>query len=105
MGTAGDCNFAEYAHGSPASGTCEVDANLTGWQVSPSFITGVNDFFVWGTSVTHPASQTGFCATLPGTLPPTFTDLDSLVPVSVGHQNLSGFFGTTELQIQETVIH
>jgi hypothetical protein len=110
-GTTGDCQFSEYAHVPGVfSGTCEVSTDLTAeggqpaWQIEPSGITGVNDFFLSGTSVTHPASQTSFCATLPGSPPPTFSNFDTLLPVKPGHLNASGFFGTTELQIQETVI-
>ncbi len=108
-GTTGDCQFAEYFHEPGVfSGTCEVSLNLMAeggepaWQEGSSVVTGLTDWFFSGTAVTHPASQTGFCATLPGSPPPTFSDFDSLIPVAVGHTNASGFFGTTELQIQET---
>ena len=108
-GTTGDCQFAEYFHlPGVFSGTCEVSLNLRpeggqpAWQEGLSTFTGGVDWFISGTTVTHPASQTGFCATLPGSPPPTFSDFDSLLPVAPGHTNASGFFGTTELQIQET---
>jgi hypothetical protein len=111
-GTTGDCQFAEYGHVPGVfSGTCEVSMDLTAearqpaWQIEASSITGFPDFFVSGTEVTHPASQTSFCATLPGSPPaPIYSNFDTLVPVKPGHLNASGFFGTTELQIQETVI-
>ncbi len=108
-GTTGDCEFAEYFHlPGVFSGTCEVSLDLMpeagqpAWQESFSSFTGGPDWFISGTAVTHPASQTTFCATLPGSPPPTFTDYDSLLPVLVGHANLNGFFGTKELQFQET---
>jgi hypothetical protein len=108
-GTTGDCQFAEYFHQPGVfSGTCEVSLNLMpeggqpAWQEAPSTFTGGPDWFISGTAVTHPASQTGFCQTLPGSPPPTFSNYDSLLPVAPGHTNASGFFGTTELQIQET---
>ena len=111
-GTAGDCQFAEYAHVPGVfSGTCEVSMNLTpeggqpAWQIEASSFTGAPDFFVSGTAVTHPTGQTSFCETLPGSPPaPTYSNFDTLIPVKPGHLNASGFFGTTELQIQETVI-
>ncbi len=111
-GTTGDCQYAEYLHVPGAfSGTCEVSLNLTSeseqpaWQIEPSSVTGFDDFFFSGTAVTHPASETKFCGTLPGSPPTaTFNNYDSLLPAAPGHLNLSGAFGTTELQIQETVI-
>lgn len=111
-GTTGDCQYAEYVHVPGAfSGTCEVSLNLAdesgqpAWLIAPSASPGISDFFISGTAVTHPASETGFCATLPGSPPTTtFNNYDSLLPVAPGHLNLSGDFGTTELQIQETVI-
>jgi hypothetical protein len=103
-GTTGDCQFAEYFHEPGVfSGTCEVSLNLMAENGAPAWQEGSNgDWFFSGTAVTHPASQTGFCASLPGSPAPTFSDFDSLIPVAVGHINASGFFGTTELQIQET---
>jgi hypothetical protein len=108
-GTTGDCQFAEYFHDPGVfSGTCEVSLDLKqengqpAWSEAHSGVTGLTDFFFSGTAVTHPASQTGFCATLPGSPKPTFSNFDSLLPVIPGHTNASGFFGTTELQIQET---
>lgn len=74
------------------------------WQIEASTLTGFPDFFVSGTAVTHPADQTSFCATLPGSPPATYRNFDSLLPVKPGHLNASGAFGTTELQIQETVL-
>jgi hypothetical protein len=111
-GTTGDCQFAEYVHqaGGP-SGTCEISGDLANadespaWQIETSPVTGGPDFFVSGTAITHPARQTAFCASIPGSFPSTYSNLDTLIPVHVGHLNASGFFGTTELQIQETVIH
>jgi hypothetical protein len=110
-GTTGDCQFSEYGHVPGVfSGTCEVSMDLTAesgqpaWQIEQSKFTGFPDFFVSGTAVTHPADQTSFCATLPGSPPPTYSNFDTLLPVKPGHLNASGFFGTTELQIQETVI-
>jgi hypothetical protein len=110
-GTTGDCQFAEYGHiPGVFSGTCEVSMDLSAedgqpaWQIEPSAITGFPDFFVSGTAVTHPADQKSFCETLPGSPPPTYSNFDSLLPVKPGHLNASGAFGTTELQIQETVI-
>jgi hypothetical protein len=103
-GTTGDCQFAEYFHEPGVfSGTCEVSLDLMAEGGAPAWQEGPNgDWFFSGTAVTHPASQTGFCQTLPGSPPPTFSNYDSLIPVAVGHTNASGFFGTTELQIQET---
>jgi hypothetical protein len=103
-GTTGDCQFAEYFHEPGVfSGTCEVSLDLMTENGAPAWQEGSNgDWFFSGTAVTHPASQTGFCATLPGSPPPTFSDFDTLIPVAVGHINANGFFGTTELQIQET---
>jgi hypothetical protein len=108
-GTTGDCQFAEYVHEPGVfSGTCEISMDLMAeggapaWQEEASAVTGLTDWFLSGTAVTHPASQTGFCQTLTGSPPPTFSNFDSLLPVAVGHTNASGFFGTTELQIQET---
>ena len=110
-GTSGDCNYAEYGHSRTGpSGTCEISLNLTSengqpaWEIEPSNVTGAPDFFISGTAVTHPASQTAFCQNLAGSPPPIFSNFDSLLPVHPGHLNASGFFGTTELQIQETVI-
>lgn len=104
-GTTGDCQYAEYAHVPGVfSGTCEVSLDLNAWRIEPSSFTGGPDFFFSGTAVTHPASETSFCATLPGSPPPMFSNYDSLLPVQPGHLNLSGFFGFTEFQIQETVI-
>jgi len=110
-GTKGDCEFSEYFHVPGVfSGTCEVSMDLMAeggqpaWQIEPSGFTGFNDFFVSGTAVTNPADQTSFCATLPGSPPSTYSNFDTLLPVKPGHLNANGLFGTTELQIQETVI-
>jgi hypothetical protein len=110
-GTTGDCQFSEYLHMTSARGTCEVSVDLAdeagqpAWQVEPSVVTGTNDFFFSGTMKTHPVSETAFCENIPGSPPSTtFSNFDSFLPVHPGHLNASGFFGTTELQIQETVI-
>lgn len=111
-GTTGDCQFSEYGHVPGVfSGTCEVSMDLSSqggqpaWQIETSSVTGGPDFFVSGTAVTHPATQTSFCGSLPGS-PPTspYSNFDTLIPAHPGHLNATGFFGTTELQIQETVI-
>jgi hypothetical protein len=103
-GSVGDCDFAEYVHQPGSfSGTCEQSVDLTGWSEQLGAF-GL-DFFFTGTSVTHPASQTSFCSSLPGAFPPVFTTaIDSLLPVSPGHLDLNGLgvAGTNELQIQET---
>jgi len=112
-GTSGDCQFAEYAHNFPPfpSGTCEISLNLTpegtsspAWRVGPStFYPGLPDWFFSGTQVIHPANRTSICEHFLGVSPtPTFSNFDSVLPVVVGHANLSGAFGTTELQLQET---
>ncbi len=102
-GTSGDCSFAEYVHEPGVfSGTCEQNLDLTGWQEQYSSFTGVDDWFVSGTSVTHPASETAFCESLLGAFQPTFTDADSILPVLVGHANLTAGSGLTEYQITET---
>jgi hypothetical protein len=108
-GTTGDCQFAEYVHQPGASsGTCEESLNLQSeggqpaWDAAPSRVTGVADWFLSGTAVIHPPAQATFCPTLTGSFPPTFSGLDSLLPVAPGHTNLSGVFGTTEFQLQET---
>jgi hypothetical protein len=116
-GTSGDCQFAEYAHNLPGfpSGTCEISFNLTpeltpegtlspAWRVGPiTFYPGLHDWFFSGTQVIHPANLTSICEHFLGVSPtPTFSNFDSVLPVVVGHANLSGVFGTTELQLQET---
>ena len=112
-GTSGDCQFAEYSHNLPGfpSGTCGISFNLTpedgapAWQEG-SFVTfypGFRDWFFSGTQLIHPANLTSICEQFLGVSPtPTFSDFDAVLPVVVGHANLSGAFGTTELQIQET---
>ena len=110
-GSSGDCQFAEYFHNVPGlpSGTCGIGFNLTpeggmpAWQVEPSSVTHLPDWFLSGTQVVNPTKLTTICEQFPGVSPtPTFSNFDSLLPVVVGHVNASGFFGTTELQIQET---
>jgi len=108
-GTTGDCQFAEYVHQPGVfTGTCEESLNLQSeggqpaWEAAPSSVTGFTDWFFSGTAVIHPATQAAFCPTLTGSFPPTFSGLDSLLPVAPGHTNLSGVFGTTEFQLQET---
>ena len=115
-GSSGDCQFAEYFHNVPGlpSGTCGIGFNLMpekdssgvmqpAWQVEPSSFTKLPDWFLSGTQVVNPAKLTAICEHFPGvSLTPTFSNFDSLLPVVVGHVNASGFFGTTELQIQET---
>jgi len=112
-GTTGDCQFSEYAHFPGFSGTCEISMDLTAeggqpaWQIQPSSFTHFDDFFFSGTFLTHPSSPaqnlTAFCEQLPGSPPANpYSDFDSLLPAIPGHTNASGFFGTTELQIQET---
>jgi hypothetical protein len=111
-GTEGECQFSEYAHVPGVfSGTCELSMDFASengqpaWQIETSSFTGGPDFFVSGTAITHPARQTAFCETLPGSPPSSpYTNFDLLLPARPGHLNASGFFGTTELQIQETVI-
>ena len=92
------------------SGTCESSLTLTAWYEAPGFLTptlGDPDWFFSGTAVTHPAGQTAFCQTLPGVPPPTFSNIDSVLPAAAGHtsQNglvLPGGFTFRELQFQET---
>ena len=111
-GTTGDCEFSEYSHGTSPSFTCEESLNLSSngatgdpaWEFEASPVTRGTDFFFSGTATIHPPSQSANCPSIPGSFPSTFSDADSLLPVIPGHTNLNGtgFFGTFELQINET---
>lgn len=115
-GNSGDCQFAEYFHNNPGfpSGTCEIsftlmpEADTNGqlqpaWQQGFSTFTNMTDWFFSGSQVIHPADRTAICEQFPGVSPtPTFSNFDSVIPAVVGHANLSGLFGTTEFQLQET---
>lgn len=112
-GNSGDCQFSEYFHSSPGSGlpsgTCGISFNLLpedgfpAWTQAQSSIIPFTDWFISGTQVDQPPHLVSFCRQLVGVpSTQTFSNFDSLLPVIVGHTNLSGLFGTTELQITET---
>ena len=110
-GTSGDCQFSEYSHNVPGfpSVTCGISFNLMpedgspAWTQAQSRIIPFVDWFISGTQVDHPANLAPLCRQLVGVpLTQTFSNFESLLPVIVGHANLKGLFGTTELQITET---
>jgi len=81
------------------------EAGQPAWQVEPSTVTHVQDWFFSGTQVIHPTNLTTTCEQFVGVSPtPTFSNFDSLLPLVVGHANLNelGLFGTFELQLTET---
>ena len=101
-GTTGDCQLAEYVHGTSGV-TCHQSADLTSWAIEPSFI-GFT-FHGSGTATVDPADATFGCLNIPGAIPSSFTDFDTMIPGAPGHYNLNGVLGLTgELQVQVTAI-
>lgn len=115
-GNSGNCQFAEYFHNDPGfpSGTCEISFTLVpeadsngqlqpAWQQGFSNFTNMTDWFFSGSQVIKPADRTAICEQFPGVSPmPVFSNFDAVIPAVLGHANLSGLFGTTEFQLQET---
>jgi hypothetical protein len=81
-GTDGDCQFAQYGHGSGGSGfTCEESLEITSWFIGPN-----GDFIISGTVTVNPSTQTAACvASFPGSNP--FTAVDSLLLATPGHHD------------------
>jgi hypothetical protein len=107
-GTTGDCSYAYYIHASTGKITCHQSVDITAWTIQQSSVLNSPDFFVTGTASVNPPNDTACYSLFPGVFPPSFTDVDTLLPAVLGHQNLNGatIAGVTwtELQFQLTAI-
>lgn len=98
-GSSGDCQFAQYFHGTGGAGiTCHVSMDFS-W-----FVGSNGDFFGTGTATANPSSLSGPClGTFPGG--PSYTAVDIGIPAAPGHYNLGGIGGLVgEFQMQVTEI-